>query len=411
VFDAILEKAHRLCGIDFGGLQIQDGGKYRSVAVRGMADSLTELLRQPVEPVPGSPPSRLLTGERIVHIADMVELARQRIVDARAQAVAEHGFRTGLFVPLRKDADLLGYIVAFRREVLPYSQKEIALLESFAAQAVIAIENGRLLTETREALEQQTATAEVLGVINSSPGDLAPVFDAILEKARRLCEAPFGHLRTWDGECFHLGAVHGEPQFRDWVRQRGPIRPDRYDDATPLGRIIAGERVVSFVDVPGDERYRTSHPGFSATADVLGVINSSPGDLVPVFDAILEKAMRLCDADSGQFSSIDGELFTVTAIRGESRLTEWLRHRGPVRPAPETTMGKILRGENIIQVVDMKDDDAYRRGDPTRRMLVDVGGYRSGLSIALRKEGRLLGAFSINRKQVRPFTGAKQEFG
>jgi GAF domain-containing protein len=148
---------------------------------------------------------------------------------------------------------------------------------------------------------------------------------------------------------------------------------------------------------------------------VLQVINSSPGDLVPVFDAILEKAIRLCDADCGQFSSIDGELFTVAAIRGESRLTEWLRHRGPVRPAPETTMGKILRGENIIQVVDMKDDDAYRRGDPTRRMLVDVGGYRSGLSIALRKEGRLLGAFSIHRKQVRPFTDKQvallQSFG
>src|SRR5262249_35078337 len=103
------------------------------------------------------------------------------------------------------------------------------------------------------------------------PGDLTPVFDAMLAKATRLCEAPFGHLRTWDGECFHLGAVHGEPQFCDWVRQRGLIRPDRYNDATPLGRIIAGERVVSFVDVPGDERYRTSHPGFREMAEASGV--------------------------------------------------------------------------------------------------------------------------------------------
>jgi class 3 adenylate cyclase len=135
------------------------------------------------------------------------------------------------------------------------------------------MENARLLTETREALEQQTATAEVLQVINSSPGDLAPVFDVILEKATRLCEAPFGHLRIWDGECFHLGAAHGEPRFRDWVRQRGPIRPDR--DASgpmrPLGRIMAGERVVSFVDVPGDERYRTSLPGFKEMAEASGV--------------------------------------------------------------------------------------------------------------------------------------------
>jgi adenylate cyclase len=151
--------------------------------------------------------------------------------------------------------------------VRPFSDKEIALLESFAAQAVIAMDNARLLNETREALEQQTATAEVLGVINSAPGNLAPVFNAMLERATRLCEAPFGHLRTWDGERFHLGAVHGEPRFCDWFRQRGPIRPDR--DA-PLGRILAGERVVRFTDVPGDEGYQTS-AGFRDMAEASGV--------------------------------------------------------------------------------------------------------------------------------------------
>src|SRR6516164_6065485 len=128
-------------------------------------------------------------------------------------------------------------------------------------------ENARLITETREALEQQTATAEVLGVINASPGDLKPVFDAMLKKATRLCDAACGVLRIWDGEDFHIGAVHGEPRFSDWLRQRGPHRPPADD---PLGRIIKGEGVVHFADAPDDAGYMAS-PVFRQAVEVSGM--------------------------------------------------------------------------------------------------------------------------------------------
>jgi GAF domain-containing protein len=223
VFEALLEKAMRLCDAAFGTFWTYDGEFVHFAAVRGNP-RFEEWTRNVggARVNPGSAVERLLRGEPVVHIPDARDDEAYRLGNQDRRAVVDvGGARSYLTVPLRKGDNLLGAFAIYRQEVRPFTDKQIALCQNFAAQAVIAMENARLITETRAALEQQTATAEVLGVINSSPGNLAPMFDAMLEKALRLCDGAYGSLLTFDGEKFFHAATRGETLFTDWARQRG----------------------------------------------------------------------------------------------------------------------------------------------------------------------------------------------
>jgi two-component system, NtrC family, sensor kinase len=238
----------QLCGAASGTMFVNDEEQARTVAAWGVPAAYAEFRRDnPVSTKdPGSFAGRIFGGELFVHTLDLMEDDRYRSGDRQRRAIVDlGGARTSLYVPLRRDRDVLGAIHIYRQEVRPFTDKQIALLQNFAAQAVIAMENARLITETREALEQQTATAEVLQVINFSPGNLAPVFDAILDKAHSLCGAARGTLFLFNGESFRAAAVHGYPEeLAECLRQGVSV-----SQTSVFAPLLAGARLVHNPDL------------------------------------------------------------------------------------------------------------------------------------------------------------------
>jgi GAF domain-containing protein len=269
VFDAILERATRLCEATHGHVWRFDGEWLHVAAVRG-DPQLVEWLHQhsTVRPIPGSAADRIVRGARFDHMADRREESAYRDNQTFRGLVDTGRIRASLSVALRSHETLLGMINVYRQEIRPFTDNQIALVENFAAQAVIAIENARLLNELRESLQQQTATADVLKIISSSPGELDPVFNAMLEHAVRICNAGFGGLWLYDGNAFHAGALyHVPPEFTEfWKRGPHPPSPE-----STLARVVRTKQTAQIADLKNEPGYAKGDPLVVAGVDVAGI--------------------------------------------------------------------------------------------------------------------------------------------
>ena len=456
VFDAILEKAHSLCDAPLGSLVLRDGDQLRAVATRGYPQEYERLARQGFPPTPSF--RLFLSGEPFVHVLDGSQPPTAFEDHPMRRASAEiAGVRTVLFVPLRKDETVLGYISAQRQEVRSFTDRQIALLESFAAQAVIAMENARLLRELRtrtgdlqEALEYETATSDVLKVISRSAFDLQPVLKTLLKTAARLCDADTAGMTSREGDKYRVVATFSNKPAFDTFIQGQSFTANR---ASVTGRTVLEGHIVHIADLAADPEYAVTEAVTlggvrtllgvpllregevagviilgrfrvepftdrqielvstfadqaviaientrllteqqealeqqTATADVLQVINASPGDLGPVFDSMLEKAMRLCGAAFGSFYTYDGEQFLVAAQRGLPEAFAEFRTQTPLKPVPGSQLARAIENRQTLQVLDLKAEDLYLDGNPFVRAMVELGGVRTILTVPLCKD-------------------------
>ena len=282
VFQALLENAVRICGAKIGNLYLSEGDRLRAVAIHGAPPAYVEERRRnpTIRPGPMTMLGRAMATKQPVQIADIQNYEPDSSNTGASgttalQLIQLAGARTVLVVPMVKENELVGAIVIYRQDVRPFSEKHIELVKNFAAQAVIAIENTRLLNELRqrtddltESLQQQTAMSEVLRVVSSSPGALEPVFQAMLENATRVCEAHFGLLWQIEAGAARVVASLGVPQAFSEFMKGGPYTPS---ENAPMTRVIRTKQALHIHDFRTERAYHERDPLVVAGVELAGV--------------------------------------------------------------------------------------------------------------------------------------------
>ena len=463
VFEKIVESCERLFATSRVGLNlIGPDGRVHAGAYGKFPGA--EKLRKENYPHPaaGSATGAAISAGQPIHYPDA--LGDPDVPQYARRGAEIVGFRAFIMAPLLSEGRGLGAIFVGRETVGSFSAKESALLKTFADQAVIAIENARLFNETREALEQQTASAEILRTIAGAHTDAQPVFQAIIDSALRLCDAAIGVTFLFDGERANIAALAGfTPEGETAYRSTFPLAPTREnitaraivdrkrvhvpdieaDDSFPVSTrlhesldfravlavpMLRGEQCVGVITVarrtpgPFSDRQvgvlesfadqaviaienvrlfnetREALERQTATAEILKIIASSPSDVQPVFDALVEKAVQVCGAQTGMIFRREGDMMRLDAACGARKaFVEHVRQHG-VPVDRRTVTGRTVTEGRTTHILDVQNDPEYSYGGQS------IESYRSMLGVPLVRDGEPIGTFSLWRHHVEAFT-------